>query len=135
MPPEAVDLNLTGAWSGLYSYPHGGSPVSFAATLTEISGWLSGAIEEVATAGPARGQTIRATVQGRRTGSAITFLKSYDDLPPGYDTVHYAGEVNHDATEIDGRWTIPGSWSGKFLMIRPKGVETELAIDISERVR
>jgi hypothetical protein len=135
MPPEAENLNLIGVRSGLYSYPHGGHPVAFAATLTEISGWLSGTMEEVATAGPARGRTIRATLQGRRTGGSVTFLKSYDDLPPGYDTVHYAGEVNHDATEIDGRWTIPGSWSGTFLMIRPRRMGLELATDIAERMR
>ncbi len=134
MPPEAENLNLSGVWSGRYSYPNG-SAVAFAATLAEISGWLSGTIEEVATAGPARGRTIRATLQGRRTGGSVTFLKSYDDLPPGYDTVGYAGKVNHDATEIDGRWTIPGSWSGKFMMIRPKPVGLELAADMAEPVR
>lgn len=81
-----------------------------------------------------RGRTIAATVQGRRAGRTVTFLKSYDDLPQGYDTVHYAGDVGHDDNEIEGRWTVPGSWSGKFLMIRASGTSVALLRKVAERV-
>ena len=45
----------------------------------------------------------------------------------------YAGAVNADHTEIEGDWTVPGVWSGKFLMIRNRGqaqaVTRKAAID------
>jgi hypothetical protein len=127
-------LDLTGVWNGLYSYPRAIEPVSFLTTLVETDSWLAGFIEEIASIGTMRGQTIAATVQGRRAGHAVTFLKTYDDLPQGYDTVHYAGDVNHNGSEIEGRWSIPGNWSGRFLMIRAGETEIALARDVAERV-
>jgi len=40
--------------------------------------------------------------------------------PPGfgYGAVSYRGDLNGNATEIAGTWTIAGSFSGAFLMIR-----------------
>lgn len=131
---SADGLDLTEVWNGLYSYPRAREPVSFAATLTETGGWLSGAVEEIASVGPMRGQSITATLQGRRTGRAVTSLKTYDDLPQGYDTVQYVGDVNEDGSEIEGRWTVPGSWSGKFLMIRAGQTEIALTQDTAERI-
>jgi hypothetical protein len=32
--------------------------------------------------------------------------------------VVYEGEVSLDGQEIGGRWSIVGSWSGSFLMVR-----------------
>jgi len=34
----------------------------------------------------------------------------------------YAGTLNGDRTEIEGIWTVPRSWSGRFLMIRQSQV-------------
>jgi hypothetical protein len=127
-------LDLTGVWNGLYSYPRAKEPVSFLATLAETDTWLSGVTEEIASAGTMRGQTITATLQGRRTAHAVTFLKTYDDLPHGYDTVHYTGDVNDDGSEIEGRWTIPGVWSGKFLLIRANRRAIALTRDVAEQV-
>jgi hypothetical protein len=31
--------------------------------------------------------------------------------------------VSGDGMEIEGRWRIPGIWSGKFLMVRSRGKE------------
>ena len=47
----------------------------------------------------------------------MSFVKRYE--PPGYgfDIVQYDGMMNGEATEIDGRWRLPGA-SGSFLMIR-----------------
>ncbi|HEX4506818.1 MAG TPA: hypothetical protein VH722_13895 [Alphaproteobacteria bacterium] len=127
-------LDLTGAWNGLYSYPRAIEPTPFTATFVDDGGWLSGATEEIARVGPTRGQPLTATLQGRRTGHSVTFLKMYDNPPPGYDAVQYAGDVNQDGSEIEGRWMIPGVWSGKFLLIRAGGLRTAIAEDVAERV-
>jgi hypothetical protein len=131
---SADPLVLTGTWNGLYSYPRVIEPTPFTATLTENDGWLSGAIEEIARVGPTRGQPLTATLQGCRNGHSVTFLKMYDNPPPGYDAVHYSGDVNHDGSEIGGCWTIPGVWSGNFLMIRAGAVRAAESQDIAERV-
>ena len=114
-------LDLTGLWNGHYNYPHAQAPVSFTAQLTEADGWLAGSTEEIATQHAYRGRSITATLQGRRAGAQVTFLKLYDEALVGYDTVSYAGVVNQEGTEVAGRWSIPGSWSGTFLMIRATG--------------
>jgi hypothetical protein len=131
---EADRLDLTGTWHGQYTYPTAKGPVHFVASLTETAGWITGQTEEIGTAGSARGVTITATLQGRRAGDSVTFLKLYDGQFREYDTVRYAGQVNGDGTEIEGAWTVPGSWSGKFLMIRPGGVGTAIRQVTEEKV-
>jgi hypothetical protein len=131
---EAGAVDLSGVWHGLYSYPRNRDPVSFVATLTEGNSWLTGATQETGVVGDARGLTISATLQGRRTGRSVTWLKTYDRSYRLYDAVHYAGNVSADGTEIEGRWTIPGSWSGKFLMIRSGGLAAALTQDVTEKV-
>lgn len=110
--------DLTGVWNGLYSYPDGRS-VAFVATVIEHGRALSGATHEPCQDGRAPGGTLHATLAGSREGGAVAFRKTYDGTVPGYGTVDYAGSLNAEATEIEGRWTIAGMWSGKFLMIRP----------------
>ena len=46
--------------------------------------------------------------------------KTYDGAVPAYGAVDYAGILNGEGTEIEGRWIILGMGSGKFLMIRPE---------------
>ena len=41
----------------------------------------------------------------------------YDDLEPA-DSALSCGTIQLGGDEIDGEWTIPGDWSGTFLMIR-----------------
>ena len=110
--------NLTGVWQGLYTYPHGQS-VSFVATLIDSAGALSGSTHEPGLGADAPSATLYATLVGQRGGSAVTFRKTYEGEMPRYHAVDYAGTLNADATEVEGRWTIPGVWSGTFLMIRP----------------
>jgi hypothetical protein len=47
------------------------------------------------------------------------------------------GRINENAMEIEGRWRVPGNWSGKFLMIRAGGkdeaVRTEKLEPVGER--
>jgi len=110
--------NLTGVWHGLYTYPDGQS-VSFVATLIDSAGALSGSTHEPGVGTDAPSSTLYATIVGRRGGSAVTFRKIYEGQMPRYRAVDYAGTLNAEATEVEGRWTIPGVWSGTFLMIRP----------------
>ena len=110
--------NLTGVWNGLYSYPDGRS-VTFVATLIDSGSTLSGSTHEPCVGGDCPGATLFATLMGSRSGSSVTFRKTYEAADPRWGTVNYEGTLNADATEIEGRWSIPSVWSGKFLMIRP----------------
>jgi hypothetical protein len=49
-----------------------------------------------------------------------SFVKIYDPAGFGYGAVSYAGELNSDASEIAGTWTIEGGSSGAFLMVRAR---------------
>ena len=93
-------------------------PLSFTAELAQHAQWLTGRTAELGRSGDARGLTISASLQGRRDGSHVSWLKTYDRVWRTYDAVSYEGAVNDDGTEISGRWTVPLSWSGTFLMIR-----------------
>jgi hypothetical protein len=126
--PNAFDLS--GTWDGLYEYPQMQPPVPFVARLTETDSWLAGMTQET----DVFGRTLDAALQGRRTGHSVTMLKIYDGGTEGYDTVHYEGIVNADGTEIAGRWTIPGNWSGPFLMIRSTRSAVPVARETTERV-
>ena len=115
---QADAQNLTGVWNGLYSYPNGRS-VTFVATLIESGSTLTGSTHEPCVGSDCPAGTLFATLLGSRSGNAVTFRKTYEVAGARYDTVNYEGRLNADATEIEGRWSIPGVWSGKFLMIRP----------------
>jgi hypothetical protein len=47
-----------------------------------------------------------------------SFVKIYDDLER--PTVHYRGTIQPGGDEIEGIWTIPGDWSGTFMMVRAR---------------
>ena len=106
---SARGLDLTGEWAGMFSYPGALPPVAFRAWLTETGGWISGRIED-ADGAP-------ATVQGRRTGLSVSWLKTYARRDVAHD-VEYLGAVSADGDEIGGNWSIYGEWSGPFLMVR-----------------
>jgi hypothetical protein len=117
------ERNLTGVWNGLYTYPNGRS-TAFVATLIENGSSLSGTTHEPSTLGS--GATLYASLLGSRRDSAVTFTKTYDRP----DEIHrslivYEGALNSEGSEIEGRWTIAGVWSGKFLMIRSPGQEAK----------
>ena len=110
------NLSLTGLWHGQFSYPRGLPPEFFTATLVEEPDWLSGATTE-----NMRGVTVSARLLGRRDGQSVNFTKTYEGDFRRH-SVLYAGVLNGERTEIEGIWTVPRSWSGKFLMIRQSGV-------------
>jgi hypothetical protein len=128
--------SLTGVWLGIYSYPPGTQPpVGFTATLIEAAGMLSGSVHEPCTWGGSPGEILFFTLNGSRQGDAVNFLKTYHGTNPYYSRIIYDGTVNDDATEIEGRWTIPGDWSGRFLMTRSGAQLQETAKRESAKVR
>jgi len=65
-------------------------------------------------------------------GGILRFVKFYDDL--ARPTPHYHGRIQPGGDEIEGEWTIPGDWSGTFLMIRGARGEEAIERQISEKV-
>jgi len=115
---DAQSQDLTGVWNGLYSYPDCRS-VAFVATLIESGRTVTGSTHEPRVGGDCPAGTLFASLLGSRDGSAVSFRKTYEAAGPRFGTVNYEGRLNSEATEIEGRWMIPGVWSGKFMMIRP----------------
>ena len=131
---SAGERNLTGIWNGLYTYPHGQS-TAFVATLIDTGGSLSGTTHEPSTPGDGPETTSFATLTGSRHDSTVTFTKRYDrPTQLKVSPILYEGVLNGDGTEIEGRWTIPRMWSGKFLMIRSAGQKTAVSRKAVERV-
>jgi len=108
--------SLTGVWDGTYTQP-GVGIVTFLATLIESGGALGGSVTEPCMMPACPLSTHNASIAGHRSGSAVSFVKRYEPPGYGYDKVSYEGTVNAEATEIDGRWKLPGM-SGTFLMVR-----------------
>jgi hypothetical protein len=80
------------------------------------------------------GGTHQAAIGGHRSGSSVSFIKRYEPSSCDYDTVFYEGTVNADATEIDGRWRLPGAMgSGTFLMVRSG--DTVEAVVVEKRAK
>lgn len=113
-----TDTNLTGVWQGLFSYPQALAPGLFTATLIETGSVLSGSTSEVWRSGPRAGETILAMLEGSHHDHAVNFIKTYEGPERPNHSVHYDGTLTSDFLEIEGLWRIPGSWSGRFLMIR-----------------
>lgn len=112
--------NLTGVWHGLFTYPDGfpEDPGSFVATLLELGPSLSGTTHEEGIHHDGTVGTLFAMIDGEREGTAVYFDKTYDGTGGWDHLVRYQGALNADWTEIEGRWAVPGVWSGRFLMIR-----------------
>ncbi len=121
--------DLSGKWSGIFNYPHTHPPTAFEADLADIGGSIVGTVHEPDLFSVPPGALIAAAIDGHRKGNAVTFSKFYDERRGYTDMVLYAGSLNDDATEISGRWSIVGNWSGTFLMIRPVAVEVEVAAE------
>jgi hypothetical protein len=114
------DDSLTGVWDGEYSYARLLSPARFTAVLLELGSSFSGTVHEQPPDGPNAGKVRHAMVDGERTGGVVSFTKVYEPSTPPRRPVRYEGTLSPDGCEISGVWTITGSWSGKFLMTRPR---------------
>jgi len=124
-------LNLTGFWKGVFSYPHSLPPNQFDAELREHAGLITGETSEHGRTG----QTLHGMIEGQRHGFEVGFSKLYDAMRRATTPVHYSGILSGDGTEISGTWTIPGSWSGTFLMVRAKPKAIAVERKVAETVR
>jgi hypothetical protein len=121
-----TEASLTGIWHGLYTYPRGGwQPVYFVATLVASGAHLGGTTHEAAVGHSGAPLTVFASLSGSRAGATVAFAKTYDGTGGWTHTVAYAGVLNGDASEIEGTWSIPDVWSGRFLMMRSPGVSEQ----------
>ena len=121
--------NLTGVWDGTYLQPRVGI-VTFVATLIDSGGALAGDVTEPCMTPGCPLSTHNASIAGHRSGRAVSFVKRYEPPGYGYSSVSYEGSVNADATEIDGRWKVPGiALSGTFLMVRSTKPAQSLATE------
>ena len=116
------DLNLSGAWNGRYFYPDYPEPVTFVAFLIDVGSRFSGSIHEYEGIVSERRILLYSTVDGRREGTQVSFLKTYDGTEGWKHTVGYDGTLNGDATEIAGHWYVDSS-SGPFVMTRAGAAE------------
>lgn len=125
--------NLTGVWHGLYSYPAYREPVYFVATLIHSGTALSGTIHESEKGVNGTPLTLYASVWGAMAGTAVDFTKTYDGSGGWSHSVEYSGHLNGDATEIEGAWSFPSAWSGRFLMIRSSHASETVARRVFEK--
>ncbi|CAN5321626.1 hypothetical protein BH11PSE2_BH11PSE2_01060 [soil metagenome] len=114
------NLNLTGVWQGLYTYPWGDEE-GFVATLIHTGGTISGSTHEKDGLGMATSPVLYALVEGHCEAEMVTFRKTYDGTGGWTHSVFYDGALSSDGAEIEGRWHIPGDSDGRFLMIRQTG--------------
>ncbi len=125
--------SLTGVWDGTFVQKQVGM-VTFLATLVESGGALAGTVTEPCTVLGCPVSTHNASIAGHRSGSTVSFIKRYEPPGYGYSTVSYEGTVNAEATEIDGRWKLPGTaTSGTFLMVRSS--KPAEAVVVEERAK
>lgn len=109
-------FDLSGHWSGMFSYPSLFPPNSFEAEIRDSGGLVTGLITQPREPFEPPGPPRCAMIDGRRDGDTLTFVKFYDDLDR--PTPHYRGRIQPGGDEVNGEWTIPGDWSGTFIMIR-----------------
>jgi hypothetical protein len=128
-------LNLTGRWTGIFSYPRTLPPNQFEAELRDHLGALTGETFELGNNPRNKGQPLRAMIEGHRHGHEVSFIKHYDAFRRAATPVHYSGRVSGDGSEISGTWDIPGHWSGSFLMIRARPAAEAAERRIAETVR
>jgi hypothetical protein len=126
--------SLSGEWDGIFNYPHHMPPQAFTATLRDEGGILTGETTESGeeSRDPA---VLHAWLEGRRSGDAVHFVKSYDATSRADYVVHYAGTLAPDGNEISGRWDVPGVWSGSFIMVRKAGKAEEVGEEAVEAIR
>jgi hypothetical protein len=120
--------SLTGSWSGAYRYPGEAREVVFNARLEENGGAFIGTTQEPNDFAPTAGAVLYATIEGSRTGSAVTFTKFYDHADVRH-SIRYDGEADEALMRIEGRWLVRAGLSGAFFMVREDDGE---AVEVKE---
>ncbi len=134
MSGEDRSSDLGGHWHGFYNMPDSGPPTPFEAELRDTGGLLSGETSEEGDTPDCYGMILRGVIDGHRSGARVSFTKRYDYLPRADYAILYEGNLAPGGDEIEGRWTIPGVWSGSFLMVRARKEEAEEAARIEEKM-
>ena len=130
---DGADYDVSGHWTGVFNFPRLLPPGGFEATLREVGGAISGVTIEPGDPFDPPGTILEAVIKGGRDQNLVTFRKIYDDeLRP--DAVFYQGVIQQGGDEIRGEWTIPGEWSGTFLIVRAGKEEAEVKRRVSEEV-
>jgi hypothetical protein len=129
----AAGYDLSGHWRGIYNYPRDFPPNVFEANLRDSCGHIAGEITQPGEFFEPAGIVRTAMIEGRREGAELSFVKYYDD--PDRPTPHYRGTIQPGGDEIQGEWTIPGDWSGTFIMIRASRDRAVEERKIEEEVR
>lgn len=122
--PESPDSegNLTGYWSGSFSYAGGAGPTPFSAHISDISGSLSGTTLEPNTVADGPLTELSADIMGACNGHSVSFVKRYHAGPGVHrKPIYYSGETDAKFTRIEGTWRFADGFSGPFLMTRASG--------------
>lgn len=135
-------IDLTGRWTGVYFYPadHAWNafddmpPTAFSAMLEDAAGLVTGTTSEEDVLGRNGGVWIGSVIQGRHDGRRLTFVKFTQSREGFGEPIHYDGDISSDGLSIEGRWDIPGKWSGPFRMQRQSGEVAPVAVERSETV-
>lgn len=130
----AADVNLTGIWNGEYIYQKGAGrdPVAFRLFLVHDGARLTGGVMERNTFGEGDESWLHAAIVDAEfdaDSGNLEFTKRYDGTDGVDHDVEYTGLVADDSQGIDGKWNIPGSWSGGFQVSRDTGTERGLLSD------
>jgi hypothetical protein len=130
---DEAEHDLSGQWTGVYSYPSRFPPNSFEAVLRDAAGSLTGTTTE--RDGVFGGdRLLHAVIDGQRDGTSVRFLKMYDQGDEAYDVVQYRGRVTDGGAEISGTWEVPGRWQGSFLMVRGPRAGASIARRVTEKI-
>ena len=132
MSGDGGDVDLSGDWAGMFSYPAMFPPNEFQAVLRDTGGVVTGLITQPREVFDMPGPPREAVIEGQRAGNRLSFIKIYDDLER--PTVHYQGTIQSGGDEIEGIWTIPGDWSGTFMMVRARREEAAVERRAKERI-
>ena len=130
--------SLTGSWSGAFRYPGNKDPETvFNAQIEEDAGTFVGTTQEPNLFRPGEGAVLTADIEGVRTGNAVSFTKFYDNQGIRH-AIRYEGSVDAAFMRVEGTWTIPGVWSGTFLMARDdegEAAEVEASVEVPIETR
>jgi hypothetical protein len=129
------NTSITGRWHGRYTYLDGGEGEAFEADLIESQDAIIGTTTETSNLHDGFQGARRATISGSRNGSIVSFVKHYARGHGHDQPIKYDGEVNDDATEIEGIWRIDRNAFGRFLMIRDLAMPHAVAVKAEEKVR
>ena len=127
-----IEYNLSGEWRGIYNYPALYPANEFEARINDFGGRISGVIREPGDTFDPPGTVQHAVIEGAHQGCDVSFVKIYDELD--FPTPHYRGVVQPGGDEIVGEWTIPGDWSGTFLMVRTARAKEAIEREVGETI-